>query len=80
MVTCGYSGGSTLPKPVGVVRGHWLVAPGLTLPKPWMMSHLVKTTCSFTLSLISLTLLAKGWKSGSSGGLSFCAQYCNPRA
>ena len=80
MATHGDSGGSTLPKPVGAVWGHWLVAPRLTLPKPWMMSHLVKTTCSFTFSLRSMTLLTKGGKSGSSGRLSFSAQYCNPHA
>ena len=80
VVTCGDSGGTTLLKPVGVGWGHWLVAPWLTLPKPWMMSHLVKTACSFTFSLSSRTLLAKGQKSGSYGGLSLSAQYCNPQA
>ena len=76
----GDSGGSILPKLVGLIWGHWLVAPRLTLPKPWMMSCLVNITCSFTLSLKSMTLLAEGWKSGSSGRLSFSTQYCNPQA
>ena len=78
MVKCGDSGESALPRSVGVGWGHWLVVPGLIVPKLWMTSCLVKMTCSFTLSLSSRTLLAKGWKSGSTGGFSFSTQYCNP--
>ena len=74
------SGGSILPKLVELVWGHWLVASRLTLPKPQMMSHLVNMTCSFTPSLNSMTLLARGQISGSSGRLSSSTQYCNPQA
>ena len=74
------SSGSIPPKAVELVWVHCLVAPGLTLPKPWMMSHLVNMTCSFTLSLNSMALLAKRQKSGFSGGLSFSTQYCDPQA
>ena len=74
------SSGSIPLKLVELVWGHWLVAPGLTLPKPLMMSYLVNMTCSFTLSLNSMTLLTKGQKSGLSVGLSFSTQYCNPTA
>ena len=79
-VTCGDSGESALPRSVRVGWGHQLVVPGLILPKPWMTSCLVKMTYSFTLSLSSRRLLAKGQKSGSTGGLSLSAQYCNPQA
>ena len=70
---------SALPRSVGVGWGYQLVVPGSILPKPWMMSCLVKMMCSFTLSLRSRTLFAKGQKSGSTGGLSLSAQYCNPQ-
>ena len=79
-VGLGDSGGSILLKLVELVWGHWLVPPGLTLPKPQMMSHLVNMTCSFTLFLNLMMLLTNGWKSGFSGGLSSSAQYCNPLA
>ena len=55
---------------VGVGWGHRLIVPGLILPKPWIMSCLKKMMCSFTLSLSSRTLLAKGQKSGSAVRLS----------
>ena len=80
MVTHGDFGESALPRSVGVGWGHQLVVPGLILPKPWMKSCLVKMMCFFTLSLSSRTLLTKGWKSGSTGGLSLSAHYCNPWA
>ena len=71
---------STLPRSVGVGWGQQLVVPGSILPKLWMTSCLVKTTCTFTLYLSSRTLLTKRQKSGSTGGLSLSSQYCNPWA
>ena len=65
---------------VRVGWGHQLVVPGSILSKPWIMSCLEKMMCSFTLSLSSRTLLAKGQKSESTGRLSLSAQYCNPQA
>ena len=62
---------------LGPLAGSPLGWPSLS---PWMMSHLVKSTCSFTLSLSSMIILAKGQKSRSSGGLSFSVQYCYPWA
>ena len=74
------NGSAILPKPGELGWGHWLVTPGLTLPKPWKRSHLVNMTCSLTISLNSMTLPAKGWKSGLSRGLSSSTQYCSPLA
>ena len=71
---------SMLLMPVMVGWSHQFILPGSILPKPWMISHLKKTTCSFTLPTSSRMLLAKGQKSVLVGGLNFSAQYCNPQA
>ena len=63
-----------------LVWGHWFIALGSTLSRSWRRFQLVNTTCSFTVSLNSMSLPTKGWKSGPSGRLNFSAQYCSPLA
>ena len=70
---------SVLLMQVVVGWGHRFILPGSILPKPQMMSHLKKMTCSFMLPISSRTLLAKGQKSGLVGRLHFSTQYCNPQ-
>ena len=51
--------------------GHWLVDPRWIAPKPWTTPQWSKLIYSYTISIISTTPPAKGWRSRLLGRLSF---------